>query len=44
MKKKINLKKINTKEKRTVKRFACHCGCEGNPFSALGDGYMGKYL
>jgi hypothetical protein len=44
MKKKINLKKINKKDKRTVKTLACHCGCEGKPFSAVGDGYMGQYL
>lgn len=44
MKKKINLKKINKKDKRTVKTLACHCGCEGKPVSAVGDGYIGQFL
>ena len=45
MTKKINLKKINKKNSATVRVLgACHCGCKGKPWSAVGAGYLGQYL
>lgn len=45
MKTKKFLKKINNNAKSAcVKTFACHCGCQGKPVSAGGNGYLGQYL
>ncbi|WP_207654391.1 lachnocin family radical SAM-modified peptide [Lacrimispora amygdalina] len=42
--KKVSLKKINKTNNSTVRTLACHCGCQGKPWSAVGDGYLGQYL
>ncbi|WP_206215534.1 lachnocin family radical SAM-modified peptide [Luxibacter massiliensis] len=44
MNKKFNLRKINKANNSTVRILACHCGCEGKPWSAVGDGYLGQFL
>lgn len=43
-KNKVNLKKINKANNSTVRTLACHCGCEGKPVSAAGNGYIGQFL
>lgn len=42
--KKVSLKKVNKANNSTVRTLGCHCGCQGKPWSAVGDGYMGQYL
>mgnify|MGYP004513680631 CR=1 FL=1 len=45
MKNKKILKKLNSvKKNNIVKVLRCGCGCQGKPFSAAGNGYMGSYL
>lgn len=45
MKTKKTIKKVNSGNKNiSVKTLACHCGCEGKPISAAGNGYIGRYL
>ncbi|QYE99748.1 lachnocin family radical SAM-modified peptide [Paraclostridium sordellii] len=42
---KVSLKKINRADSSTVRTLgACHCGCDGKPWTAFGAGYMGQYL
>jgi hypothetical protein len=42
---KVTLKKMNNIEKNHIaKVLGCHCGCEGKPVSAGGNGYVGQYL
>jgi hypothetical protein len=42
---KVSLKKINRANNSTVRTLgACHCQCEGKPWTAFGAGYMGQYL
>ncbi|WP_408580213.1 lachnocin family radical SAM-modified peptide [Clostridium butyricum] len=35
---------MNKANNSTAKTLSCHCGCEGKPWSAVGDGYLGQFL
>ena len=44
------LKKVNNARSKSVITLdldldkGCHCGCEGKPVSAAGNGYIGQFL
>ncbi|MDR1473267.1 MAG: lachnocin family radical SAM-modified peptide [Lactobacillales bacterium] len=45
MKIKKIIKKVNNGNKNiSVKTLGCHCGCQGKPVSAAGNGYAGRFL
>lgn len=44
MTKKFNLKKLNKANNLNARTLGCHCGCQGKPVSAAGNGYAGQFL
>lgn len=44
MNNKVSLKKINKANNSTLRTLDCHCGCQGKPVTAVGDGYVGQWI